>query len=151
MLLAATAIMVGLACLIWGAARFVDGASTAASHLGMSPLVIGIVIVGFGTSAPELVVSTISALEGNPAIALGNAYGSNIANIALILGITALICPIVVKSDVLRKELPMLAVVTVIAAWQLRAGELERADAVLLLVLFCALIAWSLWMGRSAQ
>lgn len=81
------------------------GAVTA-RHFGMPPLLIGMVIVGFGTSAPEMVVSALSSMQGNPGIALGNAYGSNITNIALILGITALVSPIKVHSQVLRKELP---------------------------------------------
>ena len=150
MLLASTAVLAGLVFLLWSANRFVDGSCATAAHFGISPLVIGIVVVGFGTSAPEMVVSTISAWQGNPGIALGNAYGSNIANIALILGITALVCPITVHSKVLRKELPILVLVTILAAWQLSDGRLGRVDAVVLLVLFTALIAWSLWQGRRA-
>jgi len=113
----------------------------------MPPLLIGMVIVGFGTSAPEIVVSAISASQGNPGIALGNAYGSNITNIALILGVTALISPIAVHSQVLRKELPILTVVTALAAWQIWAGEITRLDAVVLLVVFSGLMAWTIWQG----
>jgi cation:H+ antiporter len=86
----------------------VEGSASTARHFGMPPLLIGMVIVGFGTSAPEMVVSALAASQGNPGIALGNAYGSNITNIALILGLTALISPIAVHSQVLRKELPIL-------------------------------------------
>ena len=111
MLLSSLAIIVGFALLVWSADRFVEGSSATAKHFGMSPLLIGMVIVGFGTSAPEMVVSTFAALQGNPGIALGNAYGSNIANIALILGITAMIGPIRVHSAILRKELPILTLV----------------------------------------
>ena len=94
------AILFGLILLVWSADRFVDGAAATAKYLGMPPLLIGMVIVGFGTSAPEMVVSAISASQGNPGIALGNAYGSNITNIALILGLTAIISPITVHSQV---------------------------------------------------
>lgn len=92
--LAALALIAGLALLVWSADRFVEGSASTARYFGMPPLLIGMVIVGFGTSAPEMVVSALAAIEGSPGIALGNAYGSNIANIALILGVTALISPI---------------------------------------------------------
>ncbi|MCF7983685.1 MAG: calcium/sodium antiporter [Thiohalocapsa sp.] len=147
MALSFLAIAVGLALLVWSADRFIDGAASAAGHFGMSPLLIGMVIVGFGTSAPEMVVSAISASQGNPGIALGNAYGSNITNIALILGLTALISPIAVNSGVLRKELPILAVVTVLAGWQLWDGEITRMDAVVLLAVFFVLMGWSIYQG----
>src|SRR5690606_21251068 len=113
----------------------------------MPPLLIGMVIVGFGTSAPEMVVSTLAALQNNPGIALGNAYGSNITNIALILGLTALISPIAVHSRVLRKELPILTAVTVLAAWQLWDGEITQFDAMALLAVFVGLMAWTIRQG----
>ena len=91
MILSLAAIVFGLALLVWSADRFVDGASATAKHLGMPTLLIGMIIIGFGTSAPEIVVSIFAASQGNPGLALGNAVGSNIANIALILGITAII------------------------------------------------------------
>ncbi|MDD4836484.1 MAG: calcium/sodium antiporter, partial [Dethiosulfovibrio sp.] len=98
MTLAFVALFLGLVILVWSADLFVDGAASTAGYLGMPPLLIGMVVVGFGTSAPEMLVSALASFQGNPGIALGNAYGSNITNIALILGITALICPIVVSS-----------------------------------------------------
>ena len=107
MLLPIFAIIGGLLLLIWSADRFVDGAAATARHFGMSQLLIGIVIIGFGTSAPEMIVSALSALNGNPGIALGNAYGSNITNIGLILGLTALVLPLAVNSQVLKQELPV--------------------------------------------
>ena len=116
MLLASLSIPFGLVLLVWSADRFVEGSATTARHFGMPPLLIGMVIVGFGTSAPEMVVSALAASQGNPGIALGNAYGSNITNIALILGLTAIISPIAVHSQVLRKELPILTAVTALAA-----------------------------------
>lgn len=143
------AVVGGIALLIWSADRFIDGASATATHLGMPPLLVGMVIVGFGTSAPELVVSVFAALQGNPGVALGNAYGSNIANIALILGLTAVISPIIVQSHILRKELPLLTAVWALAAYQVYDGAISRADAIVLLLLFVALMAWSIRAGLN--
>lgn len=151
MMLAVVALIIGLIVLVWSADRFVEGSASAARYLGMPPLLIGMVIVGFGTSAPEMVVSALAASQGNPGIALGNAYGSNITNIALILGVTALISPIAVHSQVLRKELPILIAVTVLAAFQLRDGQLTFADALVLLGVFAGLMAWTVWQGLRKQ
>lgn len=139
------AIVVGLVVLVWSADKFIDAAATVARHHALPPLLIGVVIIGFGTSAPELTVSAISALEGSPGIALGNAYGSNIANIALILGITALISPIVVQSGILRKELPLLAGVTLLSVALLWDLHISRLDAAVLLLTFAAIMGWSVW------
>jgi cation:H+ antiporter len=147
MMLAFAMVIFGLVVLVWSADRFVEGSASTARYFGMPPLLIGMVIVGFGTSAPEMVVSALAASQGNPGIALGNAYGSNITNIALILGITALISPIAVHSQVLRKELPILTVVTALAAWQLWDGEITRLDAVVLLAVFGGLMVWTIWQG----
>lgn len=147
MVLAVLAVIGGLALLVWSADRFVDGAATTAKYAGMPPLLIGMVIVGFGTSAPEMVVSALAATDGNPGLALGNAYGSNITNIALILGLVAFISPITVNSQVLRKELPILAAITLLAAWQLWDGQLTRLDAVVLLVVFTGVMTWSVVQG----
>ncbi|MBU1187449.1 MAG: calcium/sodium antiporter [Gammaproteobacteria bacterium] len=151
MLIAITAVVCGLILLVWSADRFVTGAASVARHFGMPPLLIGMVIVGFGTSAPEMVVSALASVQGNPGIALGNAYGSNITNIGLILGLTALISPIAVQSRVLRKELPLLMVVTLLAAWQLYDGELSRIDALVLLLAFAALMGWSIRQGLQRK
>ncbi len=147
MAVAFLAVFFGLALLVWSADRFVDGSAAAARHFGMPPLLIGMVIVGFGTSAPEMLVSALSAVQNNPGIALGNAYGSNITNIALILGVTALISPIAVHSQVLRKELPILSAITVLAGYQLWDRELTRTDALVLLGVFAGLMAWTIWQG----
>ncbi len=151
MALAFIAVILGLAMLVWSADRFVEGSAATARHFGMPPLLIGMVVVGFGTSAPEMVVSALAAWQGKSGIALGNAYGSNITNIALILGVTALISPIAVHSQVLRKELPILTVVTALAAWQLSDGVITRADAALLLAVFAGLMAWTIWQGLRQQ
>ena len=147
MLMAIGAIIAGLILLVWSADKFVEGSATTASHFGMPPLLIGMVVVGFGTSAPEMAVSALAASQGNPGLALGNAYGSNITNIALILGITALMAPIAVHSQVMRKELPILILVTAFAGWQLWDGDLSRMDAVGLMLVFVLLIGWSIYQG----
>ncbi|MBU6951209.1 MULTISPECIES: calcium/sodium antiporter [unclassified Hahella] len=151
MMLALLAIVAGLALLVWSADRFVDGAAATAKHGGMPPLLIGMVIVGFGTSAPEMVVSALAASEGNPGLALGNGYGSNITNIALILGLVAVISPIAVHSQVLRKELPILAAITLLSAGLLWDGDLTRVDAAILLVVFAGLMGWTIREGMQQR
>ena len=141
------AVVAGLAVLVWSADKFIDASATVARHFSLPPLLIGVVIIGFGTSAPELAVSVLSAMEGSPGIALGNAYGSNIANIALILGITALISPIVVQSQILRKELPVLTAVTALSLMLVWNLSISRVDALILLAVFAALMAWSVREG----
>lgn len=150
MLIALAAVAGGLVILVWSADRFVDGAAATARHFRMPPLLIGMVIVGFGTSAPEMVVSALAAGQGNPALALGNAYGSNIVNIGLILGVTALIAPIAAQSVVVRKEIPILAGVTVLSAGLLWDGTLSRFDAVVLLAAFAGLVGWSIVAGMRS-
>ena len=151
MLLVLLSIPFGLALLVWSADRFVEGSAITARHFGMPPLLIGMVIVGFGTSVPEMVVSALAAFQANPDIALGNAYGSNITNIALILGLTAIINPITVHSQVLRKELPILTAVTVLTAWLIWDEKITRSDALTLLSMFGALMAWTLWQGSKRR
>lgn len=151
MLLPFLAVVLGLILLVWSAGRFVDGASAAARHFGVPAILIGMVIIGFGTSAPEMLVSAISAMQGNPGLALGNAYGSNIVNIGFILGLTALLKPITVHSQVLRKELPLLLGITLVAAFQLRDGDVSRLDAWGLLAIFLGLVSWSIWQGLSQR
>lgn len=148
MLTSLAAIVSGLILLVWSAERFVSAASALAAHFGVPALLIGMVVIGFGTSAPEMTVSAISAATGNPGIALGNAYGSNITNIALILGLTALIRPVRVHSRVLRSELPLLIAATALAGIQLLDGTISRLDAFVLLGAFAALLGWSLWTAR---
>lgn len=151
MLLPLLAIVVGLVVLVWSADRFVDGAASAAKHFNIPGLLIGVVIIGFGTSAPELVVSALASLEGNPGIALGNAYGSNITNIALILGITALVSPIAVDAQARRNTLPLLTLATIFAALLLFDDYLSRLDAIGLLVVFAALMGWTIYQGMRDQ
>lgn len=145
MLSAILAIIGGLGLLVWSADRFVEGAASTARYAGMPPLLIGMVIVGFGTSAPEMTVSALAALHGNPGLALGNAYGSNITNIALILGLVAALNPIALHSQALRRELPILLAVTLLAGFQLVNETISRTDAVVLLVVFAAVMGWSIY------
>ncbi|MCW8908364.1 MAG: calcium/sodium antiporter [Sedimenticola sp.] len=133
MLLDIVAIIAGFVLLVWGADRFVSGASSIANNLGLPPMIIGLTIVGLGTSAPEILVSTMAAIQGNPGLAIGNSIGSNIANIGLILGITALIAPLVVRSETLRREYPVLLAVSLGTLLLLMDGELGRLDGVILL------------------
>jgi cation:H+ antiporter len=149
--LAILALIAGLVLLVWSAERFVEGSASTARHFGMPPLLIGMVIVGFGTSAPEMVVSALAAFEGSPGIALGNAYGSNIANIALVLGVTALISPIMVNSTVLRKELPILTFLTVLSVVLIIDFDLSRFDANVLLLVFGGLMAWTIYQGLKKK
>lgn len=142
MLLASLAILFGTLALVWGADRFVMGASATASNLGIAPLIVGLVVVGLGTSAPEILVGSTAAFLGDPGIAIGNAIGSNIANIGLVLGATALVTPLVVKSDILRREYPLLMLSTLAGAALLMDGALSRWDGVLLLVILAVLMYW---------
>ncbi|ACE62060.1 calcium/sodium antiporter [Actinobacillus pleuropneumoniae] len=151
MLYASLAIVIGLILLVWSADKFVEGAASSVRHFGMSPLLIGIVIVGFGTSAPEMLVSASSALKGASGIALGNAYGSNITNIALILGVTALIKPIIVASEVIKKELPMLILITLVSAYMLFDAQVTQIEAVILLIIFAVYMGWTIWVALRSK
>jgi cation:H+ antiporter len=132
------ALIAGLILLVWSADRFVLGAAATAKNFGMSPMLIGLTIVSFGTSAPEILVSFMASTSGAGDLAIGNALGSNIANIAMVLGITALIAPLPVKSGVLKKELPLLLGVTILAGILLFDLHLGLIDGIILL---CALAA----------
>ncbi len=151
MLLPSLSVIVGLVLLIWSAERFIDGAASTSRWLGLSPLLIGMLVIGFGTSAPEMTVSVLAAAQGNPGLALGNAYGSNIANIGLVLGTVALITPLAVHSSVIRKEMPLLLVVTLLSALTLLDGEIERWEALLLIVILVAFITYSIVRSKYQQ
>ena len=145
------AVVLGFALLVWSADRFVDGAASTAKHLGMPSLLIGILIVGFGTSAPEMVVSAIAAYEGNPGLALGNAIGSNIVNIALILGITAIVAPIAVNSKIVKKEIPLLLLIVLFTGYLLLDNTLTLFEGVILLAGFFALVLWSVFAAFRSR
>ena len=151
MLLAMLAIVVGFALLVWSADRFVDGAAASANHACMPPLLVGMLVVGFGTSAPEMVVSMMAAMDGNSPLALGNALGSNIVNITLILGMTAIIAPIAVHSNIIRKELPILLIITLVVGLMLWNHDISTMEAWLLLGGFLFLICWSIWQAIKGK
>ncbi len=140
-------IVLGFVTMVWAADRLIAGASATARNLGVSPLIIGLTIVGFGTSAPELVVSAIASLQGAPGLALGNAIGSNIANIGLILGMTALIHPLRVCSKTLKREFPILMVVTTASIVLLLDNMLSRTDGIILLVSLLGMTTWMAALG----
>lgn len=143
------ALLLGLGLLAWSADQFVDGAAGLAVRLGVSPMIIGLTIVAFGTSAPEILVSAMAAFNGNPGLALGNAVGSNIANVALVIGTTALIVPMTVQSQTLRREFPLMAVVMVFALVLLVDLQLSQLDGALLLIGMVVLMAVTIWLSKQ--
>ncbi|RBP50668.1 calcium/sodium antiporter [Arenicella xantha] len=145
MLISLIAIIIGLAALVWSADRFVAGASAMANHVNVPPLLIGMIIVGFGTSMPEMIVSASASLNGNTGLALGNVIGSNIVNIGLILGVTALVAPIMVSSQIVRRELPALVLISILFGLAICDFKLSRLESVGLLLGFFTLIAWSIY------
>jgi cation:H+ antiporter len=145
------AIVGGFALLTWSADRFVVGASAIAFNLKVSPLIIGLTIVSIGTSAPEMLVSAVAAWQGNSGLAVGNALGSNIINIALILGITAVIMPLNVHSSIVKRELPVLLLVMTVVLLLLLDGTLGRLDGVMLLTGMVVMLIWVVHLGRKEQ
>ncbi|MFB3064673.1 MAG: calcium/sodium antiporter [Gammaproteobacteria bacterium] len=151
MLLTVIAILAGFVLLVWGADRFVLGAGAMARNIGVSPLLIGLTIVGFATSAPEIMVSAIASLRNNPGLAIGNAIGSNIANIGLVLGATALTRPMRIQSETLRREIPALLAVTLLSVMLFLDNYISRTDGVVLLLGLGLLLHWMAGLGfRSA-
>ncbi|QRN41018.1 MAG: calcium/sodium antiporter [Neisseriaceae bacterium] len=144
-------IIVGIFLLLWSADLFIKGAISIANKLGAPRLLIGIVIIGFGTSLPELIVSATSALKANPKIALGNAYGSNIFNIGLILGITAIINPIIVQTNTLKREFPILILITLLSIYLLWDLSISRTDSIILLVIFLLAIIGMMWQDLYSK
>jgi cation:H+ antiporter len=147
MLISIVQITGGFILLVWGADRLVAGASATARNLGVSPLIIGLTIVAFGTSAPELIVSGTAAYRGNPGLAVGNAVGSNIANIGLVLGITAIVYPLKVESETLKREYPLLMLIMIVSF--IMAADLlySRTEGWLLLTGLVALVLWMVMLG----
>ncbi|MCK5639154.1 MAG: calcium/sodium antiporter [Gammaproteobacteria bacterium] len=147
MWLSLLAVIAGFALLVWSADRFVMGASATARNLGVAPIIIGLTVVGLGTSAPEILVSAMAAWNGNPHMGIGNALGSNIANIGLVLGITALVAPLAVHSQTLRREFPIMFAVIFVALILLWDGELTRLDGLLLLFGMALVLSWMVYIG----
>ncbi|MGR4990718.1 calcium/sodium antiporter [Vibrio rotiferianus] len=151
MLEAVALLIVGLVLLVWSADKLVFGSAALARNVGISPLVIGMTILAMGSSAPEMMVSATAAWDGKTDTAVGNVLGSNIANIALILGITAIIKPLSISSAVIRRELPLMIAVTVLAGILLWDSHLGFYEGVLLFVLFGAFLFAMLQISRKEQ
>lgn len=145
------AVIAGFVLLVWSADRFVMGASATARNLGVAPIIIGLTIVGLGTSAPEMLVSAMAAWNGNPHMGIGNALGSNIANIGLVLGITALVAPLAVRSQTLRREFPVMFAVVFLALILLWDGILSRLDGLLLLFGMVLVLCWMVYIGLQQK
>ena len=119
MLIQILILLVSLVTLVWSADKFVFGASSLARNFGISPMIIGLTIVAMGSSAPEMMIAATASFDGNPNLAIGNAIGSNITNIALVLGITALFQPLMVSSSTVKREIPLILIITALAYWML--------------------------------
>jgi cation:H+ antiporter len=145
------AIITGFVFLVWSADRFVFGAAAIARNLGVPPLIIGLTIVGFGTSAPEILISTLAAIQSNPALGVGNAIGSNIANIGLVIGSTALIMPLSVTSATLRREFPVLFAIMLVLVMLMLNGRLDRFDGAILLGGLALMIYWLVQLGIRSR
>jgi cation:H+ antiporter len=145
------AIAAGFALLTWSADRFVAGASAIAYNLNVSPLIIGLTIVSVGTSAPEILVSAVASLQGNGTLAIGNALGSNIINIALVLGVTALIVPLNIHSGIVRRELPVLIGVMILALVLILDGTLGQLDGLVLLSGMVLMLVWVTRIGLKEK
>ncbi|GLT15038.1 calcium/sodium antiporter [Vibrio algivorus] len=151
MLLAVVLLVVGLALLVWSADKLVYGSAAVAKNMGISPLVIGMTILAMGSSAPEMMVSATAALEGKTDTAIGNVLGSNIANIALILGITAMIKPLSISSTILRRELPLMIIVTLVAGALMWDDYLGFTEGLVLIALFAAFILGMLKISQNEK
>ncbi|MEL0658946.1 calcium/sodium antiporter [Psychromonas arctica] len=143
------AILIGFALLIWSADKFVLGASNTARSFSISPLIVGVVIVGLGTSAPEMLVSSMAALDGNTGLSIGNAIGSNITNVGLMLGLTALFYPLHIHSKLLKREMPALLAIMGISYFLLWDQYLSFLDGLLLLVMMFAMLGFTIWEAKS--
>lgn len=150
-LLPIIALLSGFALLIWSADKFTENGAKIANIFNVSPLVIGLLIFGFGTSAPEMLVSGLAAMDGNTGLSIGNTIGSNIFNIALVLGISAIIIPIEVRQDILKKEWAFLMFATIVAGLLLWDGRLDETDAVILLTLLVMFLTYTLKESKNTS
>jgi len=137
----------GFLLMVWAADRLVAGASATARNLGVSPMIIGLTIVGFGTSAPELVVSAVATYRDNAGLALGNALGSNITNLGLVLGITALIYPLRLESAALKREYPLLLLIMLVCLFLILDLEYSHTDGWIMLAGLALLVRWLIQLG----
>ena len=144
-------VLAGLGLLVWGADRFVVGAAATARNLGISPILIGLTIVGFATSAPEILVAATASLKGSTMLAVGNAIGSNIANIALVLGAVAVLHPVEVKSQTLMREMPLLLAVTLLTLSLFLDDYLSRIDGAVLIGTMCVVMYWIVRLATTSS
>jgi len=147
LLVALLELIAGFILLIWAANKLITGASGLARNMGVSPLVVGLTIVGFGTSAPEMLVSAMASLRGNPSLAIGNAIGSNIANIGLILGLTAIIYPLRVERITLKREFSVLGLIMLLTLFLMWDLEFSRLDGIVLAAGLFSLVVGMVWLG----
>lgn len=143
--------LIWLIVLSWAADRFVFGASALAKNLGVSPMIIGLTIVAMGSSAPEIMVAATASFNGATDTAVGNALGSNITNIALVLGLTALLKPLSIASGTLKKEMPVLLLVSILAVYFLSDLQLTRIEGIVLITLFFLVIGGLTWMSFNME
>ena len=149
LLLPILAIVIGFSLLIWSADKFVLGASNTARSFAISPLIVGVVIVGLGTSAPEMLVSAMAAAEGKTGLSIGNALGSNITNVGLMLGLTALFYPLQIHSKLLKREMPVLLAIMVVSLFLLWDQYLGFFDGLILTSLMFAMLAFTVYEAQS--
>ena len=149
LLISVFTIIVSLSLLAYSADKFVEGASSIAYQFGLSPLLIGLTVVSLGTSAPEILIGVMSAFSGNSALAIGNAIGSNIANIALILGFSSMLMPLPVASTVLRREIPLLLCVVLFSTALLLDLKLTRGDGIAYIGVLLLCLGWLIWQGKK--
>ena len=149
LLLPALAIIIGFVLLIWSADKFVLGASNTARSFSISPLIVGVVIVGLGTSAPEMLVSAIAAAQGNTGLSIGNAIGSNITNIGLMLGVTAILYPLHIHSKLLKREMPLLLALIIFSLFLLWDQNLGFLDGLILLIMMAVMLVFTAWEAKS--
>jgi len=149
LLLPSILLIIGLALLVWSSDIFIEGAASTAKHNSISPLVIGVVVLGFGTSMPEIVVAILASLDNSPGLAIGNAVGSNIANIGLVLGVTAFLVPITVKSSILKRELPVLLAISIGAYLLVIDGRLSVIDGMILIVALILVMTWMIKANKT--
>jgi cation:H+ antiporter len=147
MLLYFAMVICGISLLVWSADRFTDGAAAIARNMGISPLIVGLTIVAMGSSAPEVIVSINAAIKGTPGLAIGNAIGSNIANIAMVLGISALVVPLKVQSETLKREIPVLFGFMILTFLLMLDLTLSLIDGIILL---SCLVGYLVWLTRAA-
>ncbi len=141
MLINVVILVLALVVLVWSADKFVYGASSLARNFGISPMIIGLTIVAMGSSAPEMMVAATASFQGNPDTAVGNAIGSNITNIALVLGLTVIIKPLMVSSSTIKQELPLLLILTILAYWMLSDDIFTFTEGLTLIIGFFAFLA----------